>query len=174
MRFWLGGLLLVALFLLSTRLQERWTNSVRAERDAAFDRRDLTSNDDEPVWARVIVGRPSGAEALLSVDESGPRTSAAPSTPPPAAARSSPAAHERSTVAAPPSSPKAVASSGGKTWIVQPGQTLSEIVRAHYGSAPVERVRAVARANRLGDAGLVRAGAQIVLPPLAELDAEQR
>ncbi|MFN0241357.1 MAG: LysM peptidoglycan-binding domain-containing protein [Planctomycetota bacterium] len=174
MRFWLGGLLLVALFLLSTRLQERWTSTVRAERDAAFDRRDLPSNDDEPAWARVIVGRPSGADALPAVDESGPRTSAAASTPPQADARSSPAEHVRSTVAAAASSSNAVAPGGGKTWIVQPGQTLSEIVRTHYGSAPVERVRAVARANRLGDAGLVRAGAQIVLPPLAELDTHRR
>lgn len=169
MRFWLGGLLLVALFLLSTRLQERWTSTVRAERDAAFDRLDLPSNDDEPAWARVIVGRPSGADALPT--DHAPAPSAGSSTP--AASARTTVAGAPATVAGAPATSTTASSSNGKTWLVQPGQTLSEIVRAHYGSAPVERVRAVARANRLGDAGMLRAGTHIVLPPLAEIEREQ-
>jgi len=53
--------------------------------------------------------------------------------------------------------------------IVQPGQNLSTICRARYGTARVEVVEAVARHNRLANADSIREGQKLDLPPLEQL-----
>lgn len=53
--------------------------------------------------------------------------------------------------------------------VVEPGQSLSKIARAHYGTAPVALVRALARYNGLADEGALRAGQTLRLPPLEVL-----
>ena len=47
---------------------------------------------------------------------------------------------------------------------VQPGQTLSGIAHAHYGTAPAALVQALADYNGIGDPDALRAGAWVLLP----------
>jgi len=49
--------------------------------------------------------------------------------------------------------------------VVQRGDTLSGIVRAHYGSARPALIEAVRARNGLTDAGRIREGAVLHLPP---------
>lgn len=172
MRFVVGFLALIALFLISVRVQEQFLARERAARE---EHSRPSSGDETDVWGRVIVGRPSGADALqpppprASAVERAP-TSAVPSANGAPQARSAPVARDNAAPAgdAHPGS----SSSTRKTWVVQPGETLSEIVRAHYGHAPEAWVQAVARANRLADSSSLRAGAEIVLPPLSDIDGK--
>ncbi|HEV8111537.1 MAG TPA: LysM domain-containing protein [Planctomycetota bacterium] len=147
MRLLLGGLLLVVLFLAATTWQKHWTSQARAERSAARGSGVPAADDLGDGWSRVIVGRPSGSEAHV----------------PPAQAQV-PAAN--APVAPSPTTAEATAAT---SWTVEPGQSLSLICKAHYGSARLEIVEAVAKHNGLASPDLVREGQKLELPPIDAL-----
>ena len=106
----------------------------------------------EEGWATVIVGVPSGAAPVRLEHAarapgprgSGPALEAPPDQPPPA------------TEELPPL--------GDFEMEVQPGQTLSGIAHAHYGTAPAALVQALAAYNGIEDPDALRAGAWVLLP----------
>lgn len=98
--------------------------------------------------AVVVVGRPSGAESIAAPDPAThalevPAVAVAPETLPP------PLSNFELTV--------------------QPGQTLSEIARTHYGSAAHELVGALAAYNQIATIDDLHVGAVLQLPPLDQL-----
>ena len=97
-----------------------------------------------PGWGSVVLGAPSGAEPPHAVD---PNPAPAPAPQP---LPEPPAAREFELT-------------------VSPGQTLSAICKAHYGTASVALVEALARFNQLASADSVRAGQKLRLPPLETL-----
>jgi nucleoid-associated protein YgaU len=166
MRFWLAVLVLFGGFAACVLWQTHWTRGLRTERDRAwagsalaeveaatpaelpFERRPPAPRRDQRdsgPWARVVVGRPSGAE---------------PVAPPP-----------RPSVAHAASGGGAASGAGGAplepdfTTTVRPGQSLSVICQEHYGSARAELVRALATYNGLADPDRIQVGGRIVLPP---------
>ena len=115
-----------------------------------------------PGWAGVRVGRFSGAPVSESPARMAePRVSAA-ATPP----RTTP--EPRTKVEHVHANPPAKESREFEV-TVQSGQTLSQICKAHYRTARSALVEALARHNGLRDAGFLRAGAKLKLPPLDTL-----
>lgn len=107
----------------------------------------------EAGWANVIVGRPSGTSPVEvpSQDESQATNSAQQEAPPPGPGDGT--------------SPVV----GDYEVTVEAGQTLSEIARAHYGSAARELVRALAKYNSMTDENALRDGQKLRLPALDRL-----
>ena len=109
-----------------------------------------TSEEEIPAgWATVVLGGTSPARTAQPPADSTPVD----------------------TQASPTSEPVAPAPSPSPDFelIVEPGQSLSKIARAHYGTAPVALVRALAQYNGLADEGSLRAGQALRLPPLETL-----
>jgi nucleoid-associated protein YgaU len=109
-----------------------------------------TSEEEIPAgWATVVLGGTSPARTAQPPAESKPvqPTPAQPAEP--AAATPTPSADVEV--------------------VVEPGQSLSKIARAHYGTAPVALVRSLARYNGLADEGSLQAGQTLRLPPLETL-----
>lgn len=104
--------------------------------------------------AVVVVGRPSGTESIV-VPAVAPEE--APGTAP---------GEVPGVEVAPETTPPQLANF---ELTVQSGQTLSEIARAHYGSAAHELVGALAAYNRLGSVDDLRVGAVLQLPPIDQL-----
>lgn len=105
----------------------------------------------EAGWANVIVGRPSGVEPL---------------DPFPAAAGQKRADEAPTVTPEPIEQPPAIEPVVPNDFelVVESGQTLSEIARAHYGTAAQELVKALAKYNGLADANAVRVGQKLRLP----------
>lgn len=99
----------------------------------------------EPGWAAVVIGRPAGVEpAGEANDEAAPAPPQEPVPPQPQ----------------PPDDFEV---------LIEAGQSLSEVARAHYGTAPVALVRALALYNGLADENSIRAGQKLRLPPIERL-----
>jgi nucleoid-associated protein YgaU len=124
------------------------------------------------LWQRLRFGGPTARSAWIA-----PPPAAAPDPdkdeillalgggPPPRARRDPPA--RARPLPAPAASPPAAPSSGREEQVlVRKGDTLSGIVRAHYGSARTALVEAVRERNGLESADRLREGALLVLPPL--------
>lgn len=103
----------------------------------------------EEGWAAVVVGTPSGAEPVPLETESEPALEAALLE------------LELEDQLAPPTEAPVL---GDFEMEVQPGQTLSGIAHAHYGTAPTALVQALADYNGIGDPNALRAGAWVLLP----------
>jgi nucleoid-associated protein YgaU len=136
--------------------QSRRTRALREQREMAarIQSGELAVNASgviEAGWAKVVVGRPAGEPA----DSAG--TSAPPQAEPIA------------PMPATPASTPVLTSDFEIT--VEPGQSLSEIARAHYGTAARDLVAALARYNALADADSLRAGARLRLPAMDRLTA---
>ena len=147
-------LLLAGAFGVAALWQSRRVSRLEEERD--FARRveagevRATSEEEIPAgWATVVLGGTSPARTPQPATESMPTNAQVPPTSEPAATAPSP--------------------SPDFELIVEPGQSLSKIARAHYGTAPVALVRALARYNGLADEGSLRAGQTLRLPPLETL-----
>lgn len=153
MKVFLGISLLIGGFLLVLVLRERSIDAAVAE-DAAEVR---------PGWASVRVGRPSGAQ---------PVETPAPARRAPATAPTAPSATTPNSPSQPPAPATTPAASEEREFelTVQRGQTLSEICRAHYKTARPSLVEAVAKHNGLKDAGALREGAKLRLPPIETLE----
>jgi hypothetical protein len=162
MRLLLGLILLLGAFALVLVWRERSIAAAVATRATATVLEPAT-----PGWAEVRIGRFSGAAPLAT----GPERALAVIPASVAPARPSVAASEptsgNSTAAAPakPKEPREF------ELTVQRGQTLSEICRAHYNTARVKLVDALARHNGLREAGALREGAKLRLPPIETLEA---
>lgn len=143
---------LLAAFVLAWKIQDRWADERREERDAAYARPSEAGAELPEGYSRAIVGDPSGA---------------APVTPP---VVQQPVPRPKSGA----QSPGAGASDTLRHHVVQKGDSLSKICSAAYGSARKDLVEALARANGLSNPEALRIGQQIVLPPLAELKASPR
>ncbi|MCY3000847.1 MAG: LysM domain-containing protein [Planctomycetota bacterium] len=102
----------------------------------------------EPGEASIVIGRPAGIE----MPQRGPETGGAAGEPQPAPPATTPPAPEPDF-----------------TVTVEPGQSLSKIAREHYGTAPIELVRSLARYNGLPDENAIRAGQALKLPPIEAL-----
>lgn len=158
MRLLAGMLLLLALFAGALA----WQN--RADRPGAT----LASTPDpdraQPYpsdWGRVVLGRPSGAEAWVDETAQPAPTLAASVAPAPGPAQAQPGA--------PTPAPRPAQREFELT--VQAGQSLSVICKSHYGSARAELVQALARYNGVADPSRIKAGARLKLPPLEQLTA---
>lgn len=130
---------------------------------AAWQRQSLSSADQEPFparapetddgWSHLILGEPSGAPALV-VD--------------PPANRSRLQRNERPVPQADVTAPPEEAI--GFTYVVQPGDTLSQICSRFYADRKelslTELVRRVAEHNELSSVDAIRQGDSLVLPPL--------
>jgi nucleoid-associated protein YgaU len=147
-------LLLAGAFGVAALWQSRRVSRLEEERD--FARRveagevRATSEEEIPAgWATVVLGGTSPARTPQPAAESMPTNAQVPPTSEPAATAPSP--------------------SPDFELIVEPGQSLSKIARAHYGTAPVALVRALARYNGLADEGSLQAGQTLRLPPVEML-----
>jgi nucleoid-associated protein YgaU len=147
-------LLLAGAFGVAALWQSRRVSRLEEERD--FARRveagevRATSEEEIPAgWATVVLGGTSPARTPQPATESMPTNAQVPPTSEPAATAPSP--------------------SPDFELIVEPGQSLSKIARAHYGTAPVALVRALARYNGLADEGSLQAGQTLRLPPVEML-----
>ncbi|MCY2958723.1 MAG: LysM peptidoglycan-binding domain-containing protein [Planctomycetota bacterium] len=152
---WIAVLLLA--FVLAWRIQERWADGRREERDAAYARPSEAGAAVPEGFSRAVVGEPSGAAPIT------PPLAARPPNPTPR-----PGGKPGQDGAAPTGSDKL------RHHIVQKGDSLSKICAAAYGTARRDVVEAVARANGLSNPEAVRIGQQIVLPPLSELRSPPR
>ncbi len=170
MRFVLGALVLLTVFALATRWQDRWTDEVRADRDRAFERQELPSDDRAPVLGRVIVGLESGAPPYAR------DASSSGGTAPPATRADAPAAGAEKALAAPAGAPSSAQSSALRVFElkVERGQQLGELCRKHYGSARRELVESLARYNGMASPDALREGQLLRLPPIETLIGESR
>lgn len=147
MKLLVGAALLLALFALGLALQRRWRSEGLAGRERA--RAALEAGEEpEPGWGKVILGAPGGGA--------------------PQGSEPAPLAD----VPAPGMKPAPAAVARVFELRVARGQTLSLICKEHYGSARAELVVALARYNSLVDAGAVREGQTLRLPPLETLTAK--
>lgn len=155
MRVFLGGSVLVLLFLAASLWQRSWTSAARAERSAERGDPGAVLSEVPAGWSRVVIGRPSGAE---------PHRGANPQIPP---SDSQVGAQPRPPAPPTPQAPAAPTSSSRV--VVQSGQNLTRICREHYGTARAEVVAAVARHNKLASPDALREGQPLELPPLDQL-----
>jgi nucleoid-associated protein YgaU len=108
-------------------------------------------------WAAVTVGRPSGVDPVAppeSGEPPGPGASVAPETP-----RASDGDEDRRSSLLNDFEVR-----------VEPGQSLSKIARAHYGTAARDVVLALARYNGLADEDELVAGQKLLLPSIDRLE----
>ncbi|MGH7150636.1 MAG: hypothetical protein ACREIU_08060 [Planctomycetota bacterium] len=125
------------------------------------------------LWQRVKFGGPilrtAGAEAEEKVDPDRDEVLLALGGGPPPLARAPVRTPQRAVPLGetPSPSPSRPAPSPEAEVLVRRGDTLSGIVRAHYGSARPALIEAVRARNGLTDAGRIREGAVLHLPPLA-------
>ncbi len=151
MKLFLGLALLIGGFALVLVWRERTI-------DASLTKSPVSSPVDPatPGWAEIRVGRFSGAPPADAATPPVSPAAAMPTTPsgspPPAAAPTTPEEQREFEVT------------------VQHGQTLSEICRAHYKTARVKLVEALAKHNGLRDAGALREGTKLRLPPIETLE----
>jgi nucleoid-associated protein YgaU len=104
-------------------------------------------------WAAVTVGRPSGVDPVErppATEELQPSNAETPPSGPP-----------------PPDEGPSLLSDFELR--VEPGQSLSKIARAHYGTAARDVVRALARYNGLADENELTAGQKLLLPSIDRL-----
>lgn len=165
MRALLLALALAALFGGAFWWQERHWADIRAEQSAIAAEQDAqTASTPSGTLAAgqavLIVGNPSGADAV-------PRP-AAPQ--PPTQARPAEAG-------GPPADPDRPVREGPLPefeLVVQPGQTLSGLAHLHYGEHGRELLRALSEQNGLSSPDQLRAGAVLRLPPIETLLPERR
>ena len=160
--------------------QSRKVEALHAERARAAAIRDgeladTPSGEVRAGWAVVTVGRPSGKSqprpAAEALDEELDEGLEGPSE----EALGAPAEDVLDENADASDLARADAGGGerlGEDWvgdyelIVEPGQSLSKIAAAHYGSAPERLVAALARYNGMDDPDQLSAGQRLRLPPL--------
>ena len=167
MRLLFGALVLLTLFSAAALWQRSWTRERRSHREPfPTSANGPISGTEAAGWSRVVLGRPSGGEPY------GGATVAASESP----AQEHPGDHAQPSIHAArggsqetplPSPPPGPAESEKEAVVlVRSGQTLSEICRERYGSAPLELVLAVARYNQLAGPDEIREGQEIRLPAL--------
>jgi len=161
MKIALGLVLLLALFLAAAIWQDRLTDDLRLEREAAARELDegRVGRELPPGWIEVVIGAPSGAPPVE-----------APRQPFPQAAQGTPAGlagdapvHEAAGTELVEGEPDG--SLPDFELEVAPGQSLGTIAHAHYGTAPVRLVEALAAYNGLADADRLTVGQVLYLPP---------
>jgi nucleoid-associated protein YgaU len=168
-------LLLAIAFGAAAAWQSRKVEALHAQRERAAAIRDgeladTPSGEVRAGWAVVTVGRPSGKSRPPPVEpegglESEPQTELAGELDENGVA---PADLDLSQ----PTPDEGAATQGQESWtqdyelIVEPGQSLSKIAAAHYGSGPAPLVEALARYNGMSDPDQLAAGQRLRLPPL--------
>jgi nucleoid-associated protein YgaU len=156
MRATLVMLFFAAAFGIAALWQSRRVEALQRERETAarIQNGELVHGSDgliEAGWADVVVGRPSGVDAIgESAAEPMPQSAPEP-------------------VEQVPATPPAPVALGDFEKVVQSGETLSEIARAHYGTAAHDLVTALARYNGLSDSNALREGQKLRLPPIDQL-----
>lgn len=155
MRIVLWILLLLGLFAAVTMYHDRVLEAARSDRDAARGKVERAPADLPPGWGRAIVGAKSGVEPIEA-----DVPPVVPDGPTPHGSDAGPGGVEHAGEAERP---------GESEHIVQRGESLSTICRARYGTARNDLVTALARYNKLEDAGSIREGQKLALPPLAIL-----
>jgi nucleoid-associated protein YgaU len=167
-------LILIGLFAIANVWQARWTRSVEAERDAARGARPAAPLQDWPEWGKVIVGRESGVEPVEPLPAPAAKAPPTAGHGTPAQAGQPAARAPAPRAATPPEPAKELPASTETKHVVGAGQSLSTIAKAHYGSARKELVDALAAYNKLADAGSIRAGQTLLLPPIEKLGIAPR
>jgi nucleoid-associated protein YgaU len=170
-------LLLAIAFGAAAMWQSRKVEALHAQRERAAAIRDgeladTPSGEVRAGWAVVTVGRPSGKSRPPPVEP----------VPEPETGMAGEFADELDANGVAPTDldlPQPTPDDGAATqgqekenWtqdyelIVEPGQSLSKIAAAHYGSGPAPLVEALARYNGMSDPDQLAAGQRLRLPPL--------
>lgn len=147
-RLLFGLLLLVGAFAVALAWQRRFVDAAAAPSIAVSNGAPRAASTD---WVRIVVGAPSGVDPI-EIETPRRETNPFPERPDPAAP-----------------APAPVVASREFELTVQRGQTLSTICKAHYGTARVSVVEALARHNRMRDASSLREGQRLQLPALETL-----
>ena len=160
-RILIGWLVLISIAALAGLIQSRWTDGVRADRDELMRARGARTGPSSE-WSRVIVGRPSGADAAdielelpPAFDDLPPERGMDPDgiVPDPAPL---------------PPEPEA------RVWqiVIQPGDVLGKLCAKAYGKGTPGIVAAVARYNGIADPNRLSVGDRVLLPPYEDLRTE--
>lgn len=110
-------------------------------------------------WSAIVVGKP--AERVASASTANAASAAPPGTAPPPS----------SDPAIGPTAAPTSAEAADFELVVQPGQSLSKIAAAQYGTSRKELVDALARYNGLASPDALQAGFKLKLPSPAILQA---
>ena len=156
-------LLLASGFGLAALWQSRHLGELQAQQREAWEVSDgvyaeTESGKIKEGWATVVVGRPSGVAPLEFARETEEDERDGP-------VAGSPGPLEPAVDDGFYASPEL----GDFEMEVQPGQTLSGIAHAHYGTAPVALVEALATYNGLENPNALQSGATVLLPELSLL-----
>lgn len=163
MRAALGVLFLVLLFVAASLVQERWINGVRDRlpglqfQPASETHAAEQQIQDESGWARLVVGKPSGADAVEL----------------PPALREPEAEREmiRGSAHEPESfeEPEFTAEPSDYEVTLDANSTLSELCVRFYGSGAPKLYNGLAKYNGFDDANAIRAGHKLKVPTTREL-----
>lgn len=152
--------LLGALFGAAWVWQAGTLRASRAARAAASTSPERERTRDLPAgWGLVVVGEPSGAAPVEAAPA--PRDAGAP------AAAPAPDAEPHDDASWRALEQRAL---GDYRITVRAGQTLSELCRAHYGTAPHDLVEALARYNGLKSPDAIAEGETLLLPERSRLE----
>lgn len=151
-------LLLASGFGLAALWQSRHLGELHAQQQAAWEVSDgvvaeTKSGKIREGWATVVIGAPSGVDPLE------PAAQDVEAAAPPADELVDNGTYESPLL-------------GDFEMVVQPGQTLSGIAHAHYGTAPTALVEALAKYNGLANPDALKAGAPVLLPELELLTGD--
>lgn len=113
-------------------------------------------------WGVVLIGKPAGAEPPAAPNDPG---RSGPITEP------GPGQAFDGTRSGPVVPPPEIAEPADLELVVQPGQSLSKIAAAQYGTSKKELVDALARYNGLASADALQSGFKLKLPSPAKLQA---
>ncbi|MEZ5973860.1 MAG: hypothetical protein R3F17_10225 [Planctomycetota bacterium] len=152
MRIFLGLFVLLSLFLMAAFWHKGTTR--RLQQQMEFEQGiSVQATAGEDRWARLVLGRPSGAEPLaVPAHLAGQQ----PIAPAPDAPLPQPGPEPEPVPAATPDF----------AYIVQPGDVLGTICQKHYGTAKPRVIRAVAMYNDLADENGLRQGQKLALPAI--------
>lgn len=157
MRILIWILLLLGLAFAVSRYHDAFMSDARETRETQ--RREFLASEGLPDgFGHAIVGGASGAEPVEDA------------APPPAAPKKG--ATPRDAGGAAPKAPSSP--TGGTTHVVKPGESLSKICAAHYGTGKSDVVKAVAAYNKLPSVDALREGQTLRLPEWSALGLPPR
>ncbi len=168
-------LFFAAAFGLAAMWQSHRVESLKRERELAADIQqgkvgESPSGLIEAGWGVVVIGTPSGVP-VIDTPSGVPVIDTPSGVPGPSRAEPAPLVEAPRAPEAPQVAPPARgdAQLADFELVVESGQTLSKISKAHYGTAARDIVRALARYNGLTDENALKLGQPLKLPALDRL-----
>ena len=174
MRAALGVLFLILLFATAALIQDRWQKRTMSERpglliqpEVAPDRSTVALERTREGWATLMIGRQSGAEAIVAepIHEPEPETFED-------SEWEEPLPHSEE-LDEEPFQPEGPARPADYVVTLDPNLTLSEICQEFYGTGAPKVYTRLAEYNGLDDPNAVRQGQKLYLPATLELLLEE-